>query len=149
MNGMNRSNIGKGIAAGFAATIVLSLIMVMKQTMGLMPELNPIHMLSQMMDTQTAAVGWVAHFFIGAVIWGALYAWLDAKLPGPHWLRGILFATGAWLLMMIVVMPMAGAGVFGLQIGMMAPVATLVLHWIFGAVLGGLYGAWAPSLRAA
>lgn len=41
--------------------------------------------------------------------------------------------------MMIIVMPMAGAGLFGLNIGIMAPVATLILHLIFGAVLGYTY----------
>jgi len=51
-----------------------------------------------------------------------------------------MFAVVAWLMMMIVVMPMAGAGMFGLGLGMMAPVATLVLHVLFGQVLGRVYG---------
>ena len=42
--------------------------------------------------------------------------------------------------MMIVMMPMAGAGLFGLGLSMMTPVATLVLHIVFGLVLGGVYG---------
>lgn len=33
-------------------------------------------------------------------------------------------------------MPMVGAGLFGLQMGIMAPMMTLVLHLIFGAVFG-------------
>jgi hypothetical protein len=37
-------------------------------------------------------------------------------------------------------MPMAGAGLFGVGLGMMTPVATLVLHVVFGLVLGGVYG---------
>ena len=36
---------------------------------------------------------------------------------------------------------LAGAGLFGLQIGIAVPIATLVLHIIFGAVLGAVYGA--------
>ena len=81
-------------------------------------------------------------------MWGIIYAWLDPGLPGPHWIRGIIFATGAWLVMMVVVMPMAGVGFFGLTLGMMAPIATLVLHWIFGAVLGWTYGALLPAGHA-
>jgi hypothetical protein len=50
--------------------------------------------------------------------------------------------------MMIVMMPMAGAGLFGLKIGVMAPAATLVLHWIYGAVLGGLFGTWFRHAQA-
>ncbi|MET4104588.1 Mg2+ and Co2+ transporter CorA [Roseovarius sp. MBR-78] len=39
----------------------------------------------------------------------------------------------------MVVMPMAGAGMFGMNFGMMAPMMTLVLHIIFGAVLGAVF----------
>lgn len=47
--------------------------------------------------------------------------------------------------MMVVVMPMAGAGLFGMKLGMAAPVMTLVLHMIFGGVLGGVYAALAGA----
>lgn len=143
---MTVSNIWKGMIAGFIATVVLSALMIMKSTMGLMPELNVIAMLSKMMGTASPATGWVAHFFIGTVIWGGLFAWLDPRLPGGnHWLKGVVFGVGAWILMMIAVMPIAGAGLFGAHLGMMAPVMTLVLHVIFGAVLGAVYGAEHPA----
>jgi len=64
---------------------------------------------------------------------------LADKLPGPVWARGMLFSVGAWLLMMVVVMPMAGAGFFAAGIGPAAAIVTLVLHLIFGAVLGGVF----------
>lgn len=64
----------------------------------------------------------------------------EPLLPTRPWLRGAEFATGAWFIMMIVLTSMAGAGAFGLKIGMMAPIATLMLHWIYGAVLGGVFG---------
>lgn len=143
----NSTNLGKGIVAGFLATIVLSAIMLMKQAMGVMPQLNPIEMITHMAGASTPLVGWIGHFFIGTILWGVIYAWLDPKLPGPHWLRGAIFATGAWLIMMVVMMPTAGAGLFGMQLGLMAPVATLMLHWIYGAVLGGVYGAWIRQER--
>lgn len=83
---------------------------------------------------------------IGAIVWGGLFAWLDPHLPGnSHWLKGVTFGVGAWLLMMIAIMPMAGAGLFGMNFGMMAPAMTLMLHVIFGAVLGGVYGAERPA----
>ena len=43
------TNTARGIAAGLAATMVLSMIMVAKGMMGLMPELNVIAMLSSML----------------------------------------------------------------------------------------------------
>lgn len=125
--------------AGLVATIVLSALMLMKTRTGMMPELNPIKMTSDMLSASTPIVGWTMHFLIGTVLWGTLFAWLDPNLPdASHWLKGIWFGIGAWLLMMIVMMPMAGAGFFGANLGMMASVMTLVMHVIYGVVLGGV-----------
>jgi len=138
-------NIKKSMIAGFVATIVLSVLMVMKMKMGMMPELNAIKMMTTMahgmMGTPAVPmVGWVWHFVIGTVIWGVLFGLIGKSLPGGGYVRkGMSFGVLAWVLMMVMVMPMAGAGFFGLSLGMMAPVMTLVLHLIYGAVLGGLY----------
>ena len=136
---MKPGMIGRGIAAGFVATIVLSAMMLVKHSMGLMPELDPIAMITAMAGANSPALGWIAHFVIGSILWGIGFAVVSPYLPGPFWLRGVIFAVGAWLLMMIVMMPMAGAGLFGLGLSMMTPVATLVLHIVFGLVLGGVY----------
>lgn len=132
--------IGRGIAAGFVATVVLSAMMLIKHSMGLMPELDPIAMITAMAGASSPAVGWIGHFVIGSIFWGVGLAIVSPYLPGPYGLRGIIFAAGAWLMMMLVVMPMAGAGLFGLGLGMMVPVATLAMHVVFGLVLGGIYG---------
>lgn len=143
---MKASKIWKGMVAGFAATVVLSALMIMKSAMGLMPELNVIVMLAKMMGAASPAAGWLAHFFVGTVLWGALFAWLSPYLPGgSYWVKGVVFAAGAWLLMMIAVMPMAGAGLFGIDLGIMAPIMTFVLHVVFGLVLGSVYGAERPE----
>ena len=144
----NRTNIAKGIGSGFVATIVLSAIMLIKQRMGVVPGLDPIHWNTQLSGAESPAVGWLAHFFLGTIVWGVLFALLDPFLPGPHWFRGAIFGTGAWLLMMIVLAPMAGAGLFALHVGVKAAIGALVLHWIYGAVLGGVYGAWAHPAHA-
>ncbi len=74
---------------------------------------------------------------IGAAIWGGLFAFIYDKVPGKNgMLKGLLSGGAAWVLMMIVIMPMAGAGLFGMNLGVMAPVMTLMLHLIFGLVLG-------------
>ena len=137
-----RNEIGKGMTAGLAATVVLSLLMLMKTAMGLMPELDIIGMISRMMGSAgTPAVGWAVHFVIGIVMYGGLLALVDSRLPGgTHTVRGIVLGMAGWLLMMLAVMPMAGAGLFALNLGIMAPIVTLMLHVIFGAVLGWTYG---------
>jgi hypothetical protein len=131
-------NIKAGLISGFVATIVLSILMVMKAKMGVMPDLNAIKMLAGMMHAPLL-MGWVAHFMIGTVVWGLLFAALVDRLPGGVMTSAIVFSMGAWLMMMLGPMPMAGAGLFGMHIGMMAPVATLMLHIIWGVVLGFSY----------
>jgi hypothetical protein len=107
--------------------------MLMKAMMGVMPELNPIKMIADMLGAPPA-VGWVMHFMIGTVLWGTLFAWLDPALPGEsHWLKGIAFAAGAWL------------GFFGSHLGMTAPIMTLMLHIVFGFVLGSVYALERPD----
>ncbi|HEV7344756.1 MAG TPA: DUF6789 family protein [Devosia sp.] len=139
------SNIVRGLIAGFAATLVLSALMVMKQMMGIMPELDIAAMLTSMLSLPSVAFGWLMHFMIGTIAWGIGYALVRHYLPNsPIW-SGILFGTVGWLLMMIVLMPMAGAGLFAMNMGIMSPIMTLVLHAIFGAVLGAVYHALAGS----
>ena len=132
-------NIVKGILGGIVATAVMSGLMLMKSAMGVMPQLDVIQMLSTMMGVSTA-VAWMVHFGIGAM-WGALFALAYRVIPGgTAVVKGMLLLTGAWLVMMIMVMPMAGAGLFGMHMGLMAPMMTLVLHLVFGVVLGLVYG---------
>jgi len=88
-------------------------------------------------------IGWIAHFVIGGVAYrdGVDIAALDSKLPGTSRVgHGTMLGVIGWLIMMVVLMPMAGAGLFGMDIGAMAPMMTLVLHLIFDAVLGWVYG---------
>jgi Family of unknown function (DUF6789) len=148
------TNIAKGMIAGFAATVVLSVLMVMKSMMGVMPEMNAIGMLTgmahQFMGTPaTPLVGWLLHFMIGGFAWGILFAALVRVIPGKSpTIKGMVFGTAAWLLMMVMVMPMAGAGLFAVNLGIGAPIATLMLHWVFGAVLGGVYAKLAATTPA-
>ncbi len=91
------TNIPKGMAAGFAATLVLSALMLMKSAMGLMPQLDVIGVMSTMMGS-SAAMAWLVHFLIGTVLWGALFAWLHPHLPGhSHWLKGAIFGLAPGL----------------------------------------------------
>jgi hypothetical protein len=135
------NSIGKGIVAGFLATVLVSILMLIKAVIGLMPEVNVIAMLGGMIGGGPT-IGWIAHFLIGAVFWGTLFALLQHSIPvGRGWPKGVLFSVAAWLLMMLAVMPIAGAGFFGMRLGLVAPVMTLIIHVIFGAVLGGIFAA--------
>jgi len=129
----------RGIIAGLIATIVLSILMVLKGMMGMMPDLNVIKMLAGQMGG-SITMGWIAHFVIGAILYGLAFANLRGTLPGgSNLVKGIVLGIIGWLIMMVAVMPMMGAGMFAMNMGMMATVATLVLHIIFGLVLGLAY----------
>ncbi len=144
----------RSMIAGFIATVVLSLLMLLKGAMGLMPAMNVIAMLAGMAHSMLGlsavpATGWLIHLLIGTVLWGLAFALLYRLLPGTTALaKGVSFSVLAWLLMMLIPMPMAGAGLFGLHIGPMVAVMTLVLHLIWGVVLGYGFGKLAPSTAA-
>lgn len=126
-----------GVLAGLIATLVLSAIMIAKGMMGLMPKLDVITMLANMMGAGLA-MGWIAHFMIG-IGYGVVLSIVENAFELSLTLKGMLLGALGWLAMMVAVMPMAGAGLFGLELGMPAPVMTLILHLIFGAVLGFTY----------
>jgi Family of unknown function (DUF6789) len=123
----------------------MSIMMMIKNASGIVPELDPIHMLSmtasqKMGLPESILIGWGMHFIIGAVIWGGFFALFNQLLPGKEQItKGMVLGTIAWLLMMVGAMPANGAGLFGLNIGLIVPVMALMLHLIYGAVLGGTY----------
>lgn len=128
-----------GFVAGFAGSAVLAVVFVMKSAMGIMPQMDIIMMLSAMMG-MGAVMGWIAHFAIGTLAWGGLFALANAQIPGGSQIgKGIVLGLAAWGVMMVMVMPMAGGGMFGLRFGMMGAAMPLILHIIFGAVLGYVY----------
>ena len=131
------NKIASGVIAGLVATIVLSTMMIVKGKMGVMPELNIISMLAGMMGA-SAIVGWLMHFMVG-LGYGVAFSQINGLLPGNYIVKGIIIGILGWFVMMLMLMPMMGAGIFAMNMGMMAPVMTLVLHIIFGAVLGLVY----------
>ena len=138
-------DIRNGMLASFAGTIVLSAIMIMKKLTGMVPEMNPIADLAgiahNLLGTPVVPpVGWVLHFAIGIFVWGILFTILRSTLPGSNLIKGLIFSIGAWLLMMIVFLPVSGQGLFGMKFGMVVPVMALMLHLVYGAVLGLTFG---------
>jgi hypothetical protein len=142
------SNSMKGMVAGLVATLVLSGLLLVKSSMELVPELNIIRLLVNL-GSITAVQAWMDHFIVGVVVWGLLFGVYDSLATRPaHWLKGIIFGVFAWLMMMVVFMPLAKAGIFGFRLGPMAAAVTLAYHLVYGAVLGTTYGlltAWAPA----
>jgi len=133
-------DISKGVESGFVATVVISMLMLAQAAAGIAPEFNMISLLAQAANTPDhQSVAWIAHFAIGSVLWGAGFAVFSPHLRGPHWFRGITFGVLAWLAMMLLFLPTAGRPIFAQGLGTTIPLLSLVLHLVYGAVLGETY----------
>lgn len=125
--------IGRGIIAGFLATLAVSAVF------------DPVVTLARMAGIMPPTFGWLVHFLVGSLIWGAGFAVLQPYLPGPGWLRGVVFGLAAWLAVMLAVMPLTYGGFFGLALGVATPIVMLVVHLVYGALLGGIFGLLDPT----
>ena len=134
------SNSLRGMIAGLLATLVLTGVIVVKGNMGLWPEVSLIQLLVNL-GSITPVQAWMDHFIVGVVVWGLLFGAFDALWESrTYWLKGLIFGVFAWLVMMIMFMPMAKAGFFGIKIGATAIYVTLGMHLLYGLVLGVAYG---------
>lgn len=137
--------LARGMAAGFVATLALSVLMIAKAALGVAPGLNAIALLTAAAAHHAGLpaspwTGWALHFLIGTVAWGGLFALLaDGIRLQAFWVKGVAFGLGAWALMMVIFMPLAGGGFLGLALGPGTPVAALVLHLVFGGLMGAVY----------
>jgi len=140
--------IGSGLLAAFIASMLMAVILSIKSAIGVFPEVDIVMLLTTLAATHLGtpehmAIGWGVHFFVGVLVWGPLFSFLEPRLPGSDfWQRGIVFGIGAWLAMMIIVMPLAGAGIFGMGVGFGLPIIALLMHIVFGALLGSIYGSF-------
>nr|WP_298250256.1 DUF6789 family protein [uncultured Halomonas sp.] len=136
----------RGLMAGFTATLVISLILVLRLAAGIIPWYDPIEVMNlaaqDLLGTPDShTLAWGIHFAVGTLIWGLLFALLVPYLPGrTSTRRGLEFGMGSWLVVMISVFPLAGSGWFGLGLGLVAPLSMLIAHLVFGAVIGAVYG---------
>ena len=153
-------NIVAALIAGIIATIVMTMVMYMGRA--IMPQqmpMNILHMLGTMMTRSTGPaymMGVVMHGVMGvifALIHVALFVafGLEAGLIG--W--GILFGIGHWVIvsmgmgMMGTMHPvirsgdMMAPGAFVKNLPMMNVMGFLMVHVIYGLVVGGLYQALA------
>ena len=80
-------------------------------------------------------VGILAHACIGLAL-GLVYGrFVEPRLNGPGWRKGLLFAAPLWLASIIVFMPLMGIKITALTVGF-----SFLLHAAYGLLLGGLCG---------
>jgi hypothetical protein len=141
------SDVVKAMLAGAVATAVLSLVMVLFSVTGFEVQLEPTRLLLTLLDAPSNyALGWFLHLIIGSVVLGGLFAHIEPRLGvDTHTKSGILYGVIVWLVAMLVFMPAAGAGYFGFQLSVFAPLVMLGLQVLYGAVLGLTYDKLTPA----
>lgn len=141
------SRVQKGIIAGLAATVAVSVLEAANLLLGPWAASFPrlLSVMLQMPDV--LAVGWAAHFIVGALVLGPLFGVLCPRLPTdtPE-SKGILFGVGAFIVMGLTVAPAVGllggrpVGIFFMQAGFGTLAWMIVSHAVYGIVLGSVYG---------
>ena len=85
-------------------------------------------------------------FLFLPILWGAVYGvWAADALPGRSWACGAIFSLAPLAFSLLVVLPIVGAGPFGLNLGA-GPLPALgeaVRHLSYGLVLGITFAALA------
>ena len=87
------------------------------------------------------ALALAANLAMGLIL-AVVYAYVaEPMLSGPGWRKGILFSLIPWLLSLLIFLPLVGGGMLGLGLGagILPIVGNLILHLIYGAVLGSVY----------
>lgn len=142
-----RPDIGKAVLGGFLGTAVMTAMMYWMAPMLLPGPMDIAGMLGGMLGVSWG-VGMVIHFLNGTVIFPLIYVFaLYALLPGEPWLKGTLWGVGLWILAGLIVMPMAGAGIFWANVGAMPAVLSLMGHIVYGAILGAVAGRATETTR--
>ncbi|MBI3659897.1 hypothetical protein HY230_05430 [Candidatus Acetothermia bacterium] len=138
------ANMIKAVLAGVVGTGAMTILSMLAPLMGL-PAMDVPRMLASFMGQWVGFVslplGWVMHAMIGIVL-ALVYAYVFAStLPGPGWVRGMIYGLGPWLMAQLVIMPMMDMGLFASATGSALPaLASLLGHLVYGLVVGGIYG---------
>jgi len=156
----------KQLLAGFVATAAMTALMYLAPMMG-MPKMDIATMLGSMFLTSLGAAFWLGlmiHLMMGTLLFPVTYRLALQPSAGSGTGRGIIFGLILWAAANLMVMPMMGAihpmvksgmmpapGFLMLNLGLMAPVGSLIGHLLYGGLLGKLAGpkAAGPQLRTA
>lgn len=127
-----------GALTGFIVVLFTTIINLAGRFVGLLPETMDLRDMAEFFIDQdihpigALILGIVIHIILG-VITGIAYSYIVKSMNA---VTGIAFMLTFWLFNMLVGMPLAGRGLFGLNDGLTIPIATFILHLIFGACMG-------------
>src|SRR5215469_11111901 len=127
------SALPRAIVGGLAGTVVFTLMMKFLAPAMIGHPMDIAAVLGGFTGLGTPA-GAVIHFVLGTVGFAIGFIIVGPYLPGPGWLRGVIFMAAVWFLAGLIAMPVLGVGLFfG---GAKEAMAALIGHVVFGAILG-------------
>jgi hypothetical protein len=99
---------------------------------------------NQVLDLATGSLyaAGAVHLTVG-VLWALLYGYyFEPRLPGAGWIKGLTFSLIPWVLSLVAFLPVVGGGFLGFALGAgpLPAIGNLVLHLVYGASLGAIYG---------
>lgn len=73
-------------------------------------------------------------FLYPRIVWGGLWGllFLIPILKGSIYVRGFVYSLGPSAVMLFIVFPNMGKGVYGLSLGMLTPVFVILFNFIWG-----------------
>lgn len=131
--------IARGALFGLLATLAMTVVTAVGLSANTAPMPEPVSLavarwaLGGRPLAVLLGAGLAGHFAWGAAA-GAVYAVLAGSRSGP-W-SGLAFGVALWLVVQVAVLPLVGWGAFGSAVTPRIAVATLVLHLLYGGVLG-------------
>lgn len=152
---------GSALVAGLVATLVITVLMYVGKAVNAgidMPRMLGLMFAGPDNIVVVYVLGLLVHFAMGA-FFGLLYGWAFQNVP-PNWIWGGLFGAvhgmvaGFFMGMMPSIHPRMGEdmeaqkgdeepfrppGLFGKNYGLYIPVGFVLLHIIFGLVVGWMY----------
>lgn len=144
--------VGLAFLAGVIGGAVMILIMIIARAAG-MTEMNMAMVLGSMITQQTTAGTWALGFVMHLVISGLIaliYAAVFEAIRRSNWFLGLIggaihaVIAGFVLLWMPAIHPLmpdtiTAPGAFAINYGMTTAVAFVILHLIYGMIVGSLY----------
>ena len=136
-----QANKGRALAGGIAGTAAITWMMYYVAPLMTGQPMDLAGMLAGMLDTAWS-FGLTIHLILGIIVFPLFYAYIICpRVTLKPWLKGMLFGAALWLAAELVVMPLAGGGVFHSQAGgTMAVIGALFGHLVYGTLLGGVTG---------
>lgn len=137
-----RRRITRGFLWGLLATGAMTLAIYAGLRTGLLARPEPVALAlaeelagDRLGTTLTLALAGTAHLFYGG-FWGAV---LSVARKRVRFVHGLLLGIALWVLMGLIIAPMADWGIFARELGYDVVVGTLATHLVYGATLGVLF----------